>query len=79
VFELAEGDPAMPLTDGMKATAVQMLKELTQPQKRELAIRFRDAFKIDKAHKSILPCITELRHYQFIDRFAVEANGGVAK
>lgn len=79
VFELAEGDPATPLSDGMKATAIQMLKEMNQSQQKELAIRFRDAFRIDKTFRSILPCITELRHYQFIDRFSIEANGGVAK
>jgi len=42
------------------------------------AIAFRDGFSIPKEEKSILPCITELRHYQFIDRYTIEAAGGVA-
>lgn len=79
VFELAEGDPATPLSDGMKATAVEMLKELTAEQQKTFAIRFRDCFKIDKTEKRIAPCITELQHYKFIDDFFIEANGGVAR
>ena len=78
VFELAEGDPATPLTDEQKATAVKMVSDLSPAQRKSFAIAFRDGFKVDKAKKSIVPCITELRHLEFIDRFTVEAAGGVA-
>ena len=79
VFELAEGDPALtPLTDEDKALAVQMVKEMTLPQRRKLAKDFRNAFAVDKEEKSIIPLITELRHAEFVNRFSIEANGGVA-
>ena len=78
VFELAEGDPATPLTDEQKSTAVKMVSDLSPAQRKSFAIAFRDGFKVPKEEKSILPCITELRHLKFIDRFTVEAAGGVA-
>ena len=78
VFELAEGDPATPLTDEQKATAVQMVSDLSPAQRKSFAIAFRDGFNVPKAEKSILPSITELRHLQFIDCFTVEAAGGVS-
>ena len=79
VFELAEGDPAMtPLTDAEKATAKQMVRELTEAQRKAFAIAFRNAFGVDKEEKSIIPLITELRHAEFVNRFSIEANGGVA-
>ena len=78
VFELAEGDPSTPLTDEQKATAVKMVSDLSPAQRKSFAIAFRDGFKVDKGEKSIVPCITELRHLEFIDRFTVEAAGGVA-
>jgi hypothetical protein len=79
VFELAEGDPATPLNDEQKATAVKMVSDLTPEQRKSFAIHYRNAFCIPKEQKSILPSICELRHLQFIDLFTVEANGGVAK
>ena len=78
VFELAEGDPSTPLTEQQRASAVQMVSDLSPAQRKSFAIAFRDGFKVDKAERSILPCITELRHLEFIDRFTVEAAGGVA-
>jgi hypothetical protein len=78
VFELAEGDPATPLTNEQKTTAVQMVSNLSPAQRKSFAIAFRDGFNVPKAEKSIVPCITELRHLEFIDRFTVEAAGGVA-
>jgi hypothetical protein len=78
VFELAEGDPATPLTDEQKATAVKMVSDLSPAQRKSFAIAFRDGFNVPKAEKSILPSIVELRHLEFIDRFTVEAAGGVA-
>jgi len=78
VFELAEGDPATPLTEQQKAAAVQMVSDLSPAQRKSFAIAFRDGFNVPKTEKSILPSITELRHLQFIDRFTIEAAGGVA-
>jgi hypothetical protein len=79
VFELAEGDPALTLlTDDEKATAKQMVAELTTPQRKAFAIAFRNAFNVDKEEKSIIPLITQIRHAQFINDFTIEANGGVA-
>ena len=79
VFELAEGDPQLtPLTDEQKAMAVQMIKDLTEAQRKEFAIAFRNAFAVDRKHKSIISLIAELRHLEFIDCFTVEAAGGVA-
>ena len=78
VFELAEGDPATPLTEQQRASAVQMVSDLSPAQRKSFAIAFRDGFNVPKAEKSIVPCINELQHLQFIDRFTVEAAGGVA-
>ena len=79
VFDLAEGDPALtPLTDAEKAQSRQVVAEMTVTQRKAFAIAFRNAFDVDKEEKSIIPLITELRHAEFINRFSVEANGGVA-
>jgi hypothetical protein len=79
VFELAEDDPALTLlTDDEKATAKQMVAELTTPQRKSFAIAFRNAFNVHKEEKSIIPLITQIRHAQFINDFTIEANGGVA-
>jgi len=78
VFELAEGDPATPLTDEQKATAVKMVSDLTVPDRKSFAIHYRNAFNIPKEVKSVVGTITELRHLEFIDRFTVEAAGGVS-
>ena len=78
VFELAEGDPCTLLTDAQKAAAVKMVSDLSPAQRKSFAIAFRDGFNVPKTEKSIVPCITELRHLEFIDRFTIEAAGGVA-
>jgi hypothetical protein len=78
VFELAEGDPSTPLTEQQRASAVQMVSDLSPAQRKSFAIAFRDGFNVPKAEKSIVPCITELRHLQFVGRYTVEAAGGVA-
>jgi hypothetical protein len=78
VFELAEGDPSTPLTDEQKATAVKMVSDLTVPDRKSFAIHYRNVFNIPKEVKSVVGTITELRHLEFIDRFTVEAAGGVA-
>jgi hypothetical protein len=74
----AKPDPATPLSDEQKAAAVAGIKELTTEQQKAFAIAFRDAFKVPRNAKSVIPLITELRHLEFCDSFAIEANGGIA-
>jgi len=80
-FEPAEPapDPTTPLSDEQRAVAVEMVRQLTPDQRKAFTIAYRDAFRVDRAEKSIIPTITELRHLQFIDRFTVEANGGISE
>lgn len=79
-FEPAEPapDPTTLLSDEQRAVAVEMVKQLSAEQRKAFTIAYRDAFRVDRAAKSIIPTITEIRHLAFIDRFTVEANGGVA-
>jgi len=74
-----EPDPATPLSDTERAAAVEMVKALTAEQRKVFTIAFRDAFRVPRDAKSIIPVITELRHLHFIDRFTVEAAGGVSE
>jgi hypothetical protein len=80
VDEPATDGPAAtdPLSDTERQTAVAMLKALTAAHRKAFAISFRDAFRVAKEEKSIAPLITERRHLDFIDRFTVEAAGGVS-
>lgn len=68
-----------PLSDDEKATAVQMVKAISDPAKRkEFQKAFRLAFNVPATEKTIVPLITEQRHLEFIDRYTVEAAGGIA-
>lgn len=80
-FEPAEPapDPSTPLSDEQRAVALEMVKQLAPEQRKAFTIAYRDAFRVDRAEKSIIPTITQLRHLQFIDRFTVEANGGISE
>jgi hypothetical protein len=71
-------DVTRPLTDSEKATAVEMVKVLPVDQRKTFTKTFREVFAVPADSKQIVPFITELRHLQFIDRFTVEASGGVA-
>ena len=67
-----------PLTDEQKRACVDGIKLLTAEQRKSFTIAFRDAFKVDREEKAIAPLITQVRHMEFCDRWAIEASGGVA-
>jgi len=52
---------------------------MTPEQRKAFTIAFRDAFRVDREERSITPLITEQRHLTFIDRFTVEAAGGISE
>ena len=76
--DLEPEDVTRPLTDSEKATAVDMVKVLPVDQRKAFTKAFREVFAVPADAKQIVPFITELRHLQFIDRFTVEATGGIA-
>jgi hypothetical protein len=78
VVEADEPDPTTPLTAEQREAALQMVKAMDADQRKAFTISFRDAFRVDRSVKAIAPVITQLRHLHFIDRFTVEAAGGVA-
>lgn len=74
--DTAASEPTL-LTDEQKATAVAMVRQMNAEQRKAFTIAFRDAFRVAREERSIMPLITELKHLEFIDRFSVEANGGI--
>ena len=72
-------DPATPLTDEQKAAALEMVRAMDAAQRKAFTISFRDAFKVPSSAKAVAPLITELRHLHFVDRFSVEAAGGISE
>jgi hypothetical protein len=73
-----EPDPETPLTDEQKASAVEMVKQMTAEQRKAFTIAFRDAFNVPREARAVAPYILQLKHLHFVDRFTVEAAGGVA-
>lgn len=67
------------LDEQQKASAVSMIKAMTPEQRKAFTIAFRDAFRVDREQRSITPLITDQRHLSFIDRFTVEAAGGISE
>jgi len=67
------------LDDQQKATAVAMCKAMDAATRKAFTISFRDAFRVDRDARSIIPLITELKHLEFIDRFSIEAAGGISE
>lgn len=75
-----EQQPASQLLDDQqKATAVAMCKAMDAATRKAFTISFRDAFRVDRDARSIIPLITELKHLEFIDRFSIEAAGGISE
>lgn len=73
-------EPAAQLLDEQqKATAVSMCKAMDAATRKAFTIAFRDAFRVDREQRSIIPLITELKHLEFIDRFSIEAAGGISE
>lgn len=71
-------DVTRALSEAEKTTAVDMVKVLPTEQRKAFTKAFREVFQVPPDSKQIVPFITELRHLQFIDRFTVEASGGIA-
>ena len=71
-------DPATPLTDQQKAVAIGMISSLSAEQRKVFTIAFRDAFRVPREVRAIVPLIAEARHMEFCDRWSIEAAGGVA-
>jgi hypothetical protein len=76
-FEAAD-DVTRPLDDKEKAAAIDMVKVLPVDQRKAFTKTFREVFQVPPDAKQIAPFFTELRHLHFIDRFTVEAAGGIA-
>jgi hypothetical protein len=70
--------PTTPLTAEQQAQARGWVGSMSAAQRKAFATAFRHAFSVDPAEKSVAPLITEWRHYEFVDRFVIEAAGGVA-
>jgi hypothetical protein len=73
-----ESDSTQPLTKQQKESAIEMVRVLNTEQRKAFTISFRSAFHVPREVKTIVPLITELQHLHFIDRFTVEAAGGIA-
>ena len=71
-------DPNESLTDASKTACVNMIKALTSEQRKSFTIAFRHEFKVDREAKTITPLITQMRHWDFCERWRIEATGGVA-
>lgn len=71
-------DPEQPLTNQEKADAEAMLRGFT-PEKRKLfTISFRDAFRVPREERGILPLVTQWKHLQYFYNWETEAAGRVA-
>lgn len=66
------------LSEGERETAIGMIKVMPPDQRKAFTKTFRDVFQVPADAKQVAPFITELRHLQFIDRYTVEASGGIA-
>jgi hypothetical protein len=84
-FEAVEPEPAAPaadirrsLSDQEKDAAISMIKAMAPDQRRAFTKVFREVFQVPPEAKQVAPHILELQHLQFIDRYTVEAAGGIA-
>jgi hypothetical protein len=67
-----------PLSQEQIAAALGMIRVMTVPQRKMFSVAFRNAFNIDASVRSISPEITQRQHLDFVDRFTIEAGGGIA-
>lgn len=74
----ATGDPKALLSEDQHAAAVAMVNAMTPVQRKSFSVAFRHAFGVPREEISLAPLITEIQHLGFIDRFTVEAAGGIA-
>jgi hypothetical protein len=84
-FEAVEPEPPAPaadirrpLSDEEKDAAISMIKAMAADQRRTFTKVFREVFQVPPESKQVAPHILELQHLQFIDRYTVEAAGGIA-
>lgn len=83
-FEAVEPEPVLvvditrALTDEEKAGAIAIIKAMATEQRKAFTKTFREVFKVPPEAKQVAPHITELQHLHFIDRYSVEAAGGLA-
>lgn len=71
-------DTQRELTDEEKATAIGMIKVMEPAQRKAFTKAFREVFNVPAEAKVISPYILRLEHWLFIDRYTVEASGGIA-
>lgn len=71
-------DVRRPLNDLERQSAIDMVKAMEPANRKAFTRAYREEFQVPPEAKQISPHITELRHLHFIDRFTVEAAGGVA-
>lgn len=71
-------DVRRPLSEQERESAVGMVKCMPVDVRKAFSRAFRDEFEVPADAKQLVPFIQELRHMQFIDRYTVEAAGGVA-
>lgn len=81
-FEAVEPEPpadiTRALTDEEKAGAIAIIKAMAPEQRKAFTRAFRETFQVPAEAKQVAPFITALQHLHFIDRYSVEAAGGIA-
>jgi hypothetical protein len=77
--DLAGDHPSLRLLTAEEINAaVGMVKVMAPPQRKSFTVAFRCAFEVPDNVTRIASEITQVRHLEFIDRFTVEAAGGIA-
>ena len=71
-------DPEQPLTNQEKADAEAMLRGFTPEKRKSFTISYRDAFRVPRDIRAILPTVTQWKHLQYFYNWETEASGGVA-
>ena len=82
--ELLDNEPApsddihRSLSEQETETAIAMVKAMTPDRRRAFSKAFREVFQVPSEAKQIVPYFVQLQHLHFIDRYTVEASGGIA-
>lgn len=71
--------PDEELTAQEKTAAIDIVKAMSAEVRKGFTIAFRDAFRVPRTERSIIPAIQCRKHLDFIDRFSVEAAGGIGE
>lgn len=67
-----------PLSESERESAIGMIRTMPVDVRKAFSRVFREEFQVPAEAKQVAPFICELRHLQFVDRFTVEAAGGIA-